>query len=359
MFLLHNEKGGVFMKRIIYYITGATGHLGRTIANLLLALRKTIVAFVLPRDKKRNFDNQEQGEVHFVEGDIRKFEDVEKFLAFKSENTNQIVIHCAGIITVEKSFNQLAYDVNVTGTKNITDVAKKRKVEKFIYVSSVHALKELPKKVLIREQNHFDPNEVNGFYAKTKAEASQYVLDAAKEGLNAIIVHPSGIIGPNDEMNGHFTSVLKNYLDGSLSSIVKGGYNIVDVRDVADGIIKATERGVEGKCYLLSGQYHSVYEIIEIASRVSRRRRIRSVLPIWFVKMFAPLAVLWSKIKKQPPIFTAYSMNALVSNSNFSNALAVRELGFSVRPFDNTIEDTIRDLMSRNEITNKNKKKRK
>jgi dihydroflavonol-4-reductase len=348
-FLFHNKEGGAIMKNTIYYITGATGHLGRTIVNLLLGLKKTIVAFILPHDKKRDFINQKQGEMYFVEGDIRKYEDVEKFLSFKSEEATQIVIHCAGIITVESSFNQFVYDVNVTGTKNITDIAKKRNVEKFIYVSSVHALKELSKKKVITEQNYFDPDEVNGFYAKTKAEASQYVLDAVKKGLRGIIVHPSGIIGPNDEMNGHFTAVLNNYLDGSLTSVVKGGYNIVDVRDVADGIIKAVDRGIEGRCYLLSGQYHSVYEIIEIASRVSRRRKIRSVLPIWFVKMFAPLAALWSKIKRQPPIFTAYSMDTLVSNSNFSNALAVRELGFQVRPFYNTIEDTVRDLMSRKE----------
>lgn len=345
------------MKKIIYYITGATGHLGRTIVNLLLSLKKTIVAFILPHDQKRDFENQNQGELYFVEGDIRKDEDVEKFLSFKSEDAAQIVIHCAGIITVENSFNQLIYDVNVNGTKHITDSAKKRNVEKFIYVSSVHALKELSKKDLITEQDHFDPNEVNGFYAKTKAEASQYVLDAVKDGLRGIIVHPSGIIGPNDEMNGHFTAVLKNYLDGSLTSVVKGGYNIVDVRDVADGIIKATDRGVEGRCYLLSGQYHTIYEIIEIASRISQRRKIRSVLPIWFVKMFAPLAGLWSKMKKQPPIFTAYSVDTLVSNSNFSNALAVRELGFTVRPIFNTIEDTVRDLMSRQDKNAKSSKK--
>lgn len=348
------------MNKIIYYITGATGHLGRTIVNLLLGLNKTIVAFVLPRDKKRDFENSSQGEMHFVEGDIRKCEDVEEFLSFKSQDATQIVIHCAGIITVESSFNQLVYDVNVTGTKNIADIAKKRNVEKFIYVSSVHALKELAKKKIITEQNSFRPDEVNGFYAKTKAEASQYVLNAIKDGLRGIIVHPSGIIGPNDEMNGHFTAVLNNYLNGSLTSVVKGGYNIVDVRDVADGIIRAADRGIEGRCYLLSGQYHTIYEIIEIASRISKRRKIRSVLPIWFVKMFAPLATLWSKIKRQPPIFTAYSMNTLVSNSNFSNALAVRELGFHVRPFANTIEDTVRDLMSRKEtITKRDGKKRK
>ncbi|MFA5421645.1 MAG: NAD-dependent epimerase/dehydratase family protein [Bacilli bacterium] len=343
------------MNKLIYYITGATGHLGRTIVNFLLGLKKTIVAFVLPCDLKRDFDKHEEDQLYFVEGDIRKYEDVENFLSFQSENSSQIVIHCAGIITVESSFNQLIYDVNVTGTKNITNAAKKRNVEKFIYVSSVHALKELPRKQTIVEQSAFNPDEVKGFYAKTKAEASQYVLNACQNGLNGVIVHPSGIIGPNDEMNGHFTSVLNNYIDGSLTSIVKGGYNIVDVRDVAQGIIQASEKGETGKCYLLSGEYRSVYEIIEIASRYAKRRKIRHALPVWFVKMFAPLASLWSKIKKQPPIFTAYSMDTLVSNSNFSNALAVRQLGFTVRPFEQTIEDTVKDLLNRKEKNVKTK----
>lgn len=344
------------MKNTIYYVTGATGHLGRTIVNMLLALKRTIVAFVLPKDTKRDFGQHDKEQLYFVEGNITKYEDVESFLNFKSEETAQIVIHCAGIITVEKNFNQQIYDVNVGGTKNMVDAALKRSVEKFIYVSSVHALKELPKKQIMVEQQTFDPEQVNGFYAKTKAESSQYVLDACKEGLNGIVVHPSGIIGPDDEMNGHFTSVLRNFLDGSLTSVVKGGYNVVDVRDVANGIIQAIEKGHNGQCYLLSGEYHSVYEIIEIASIISKRRKIRSVLPIWFVKMVAPLASLWSKIKRQPPIFTAYSMNTLISNSNFSNALASRELGFTTRPFYSTIEDTVRDLMSRQDARKTAKK---
>ncbi|MDD4005603.1 MAG: NAD-dependent epimerase/dehydratase family protein [Bacilli bacterium] len=347
------------MKKVIYYITGATGHLGRTIANMLLALKKTIVAFILPRDKKRHFNKHDGGQIYFVEGDITKCDDIEKFLDFKSTDAMQIVIHCAGVITVEKSFNKGIYDINVGGTKNIVDIAKKRKVEKFVYVSSVHALKELPKNKIISEQTSFNPEEVNGFYAKTKAEASQYVIDACNDGLNGIIVHPSGIIGPNDEMNGHFTAVINNVLDGSLTSIVKGGYNIVDVRDVADGIIKATEKGQNGKTYLLSGAYHTVYEIIEMACRIAKIKKIRHILPIWFVKLFAPLALLWSKIKRQPPIFTAYSMNTLVSNSNFSNSLAIRELGFSIRPFHNTMEDTVNDLLTKKAELAKSKKTKK
>ena len=79
--------------------------------------------------------------------------------------------------------------MNVNGTKRITDSAQKNATSKSLSdVSSVHALKELVQKGQITEQDHFDPNEVNGFYAKTKAEASQYVLDAVKNGLRGIIV---------------------------------------------------------------------------------------------------------------------------------------------------------------------------
>lgn len=343
------------MEKRIYYLTGATGHLGRTVANKLLDAGDQVVAFVLPNDQKRDFRKHEANQLTLVEGDITKKDDVIRFLATGNADALKVVIHCAGIITVQSSFNQLVYNVNVQGTKNITDVAKENNVAKFIYVSSVHALKELPGKKLITEQDSFNPGEVRGFYAKTKAEASQYVLNATKSGLNGVIVHPAGIIGPDDELNGHFTSLIKNYLDGSLTSIVKGGYNIVDVRDVADGILLALEKGVNGKCYILSGEYHPIYDIIEIASRISKRKRIRNALPIWFVKMFAPLAALWSKIKHQPPIFTAYSVDTLVSNSNFSNALATRELGFTTRPFSTTIEDTVKDLMTRQNKINEKK----
>ena len=96
---------------------------------------------------------------------------------------------------------------------------------------------------MLTEVDHFSPESVEGAYAKTKAEASQAVLDMVREGLNAVIVHPSGILGPYDRSGNHLVQMVTDYLEGRLPACVKGGYDFVDVRDVAKGCLLAMDKG--------------------------------------------------------------------------------------------------------------------
>ena len=109
-------------------------------------------------------------------------------------------------------------------------------VKRLVYVSSVHAIPERPKDEVISEINQFDPRDVVGLYAMTKSKATQIVLGGVLLGLDAVVVHPSGIIGPNDYGHGYCTQLVMDYLDGRLTAGVNGGYDFVDVRDVADGV---------------------------------------------------------------------------------------------------------------------------
>lgn len=137
------------------------------------------------------------------------------------------LIHCAGVISIGSRFQKRLFDVNVEGTRNILACCKDFAVSKLVHVSSVHAIPEQPDGQVISEIDHFDPGQVVGYYAKSKAQASQLVLDAAKEGLDASIVHPSGICGPNDYGRGHISQLFKDYCNGALAAIVKGGYDFV------------------------------------------------------------------------------------------------------------------------------------
>ena len=93
------------------------------------------------------------------------------------------MIHTAGIVSITSKYEQRVYDVNVTGTKVITDLCIEKKVKKLVYISSVHAIPELPAGQTMREVELFDPDKVIGLYAKTKAEATAYVMEAGKKGL--------------------------------------------------------------------------------------------------------------------------------------------------------------------------------
>lgn len=318
----------------IYLVTGANGHLGSTIINLLLKEKKNIRAFVLENDVL-HLDKK----VEIIRGNITDKKSI--YPLFKDlENKEVIVIHCAGIVTIASKFDQKVYDVNVVGTKNIADVALEYKVKKFIHVSSVHAILEEKNKT-IKEVDKFYPDKVEGLYAKTKAEASNYILDMSKKGLNAIVVHPSGIIGPGNYGKGHLSQLIIDYLNNRLTAIVKGGYDFVDVRDVADGILKAIEKGRVGECYILSNRYFEIKEIINLLHEVTNHKPIKTILPNWFAKLTAPIAELYYKILKQPPLYTSYSIYTLSTNSHFSHEKATKELDYNPRDMKETLKDTV------------------
>ena len=318
----------------IYLVTGANGHLGSTIINLLLKEKKKVRAFVLENDVL-HLDKK----VEIIRGNITDKKSI--YPLFKDlENKEVIVIHCAGIVTIASKFDQKVYDVNVVGTKNIADVALEYKVKKFIHVSSVHAILEEKNKT-IKEVDKFYPNKVEGLYAKTKAEASNYILDMSKKGLNAIVVHPSGIIGPGNYGKGHLSQLIIDYLNNRLTAIVKGGYDFVDVRDVADGILKAIEKGRVGECYILSNRYFEIKEIINLLHEVTNHKPIKTILPNWFAKLTAPIAELYYKILKQPPLYTSYSIYTLSTNSHFSHEKATKEIDYNPRDMKETLKDTV------------------
>ena len=266
----------------IYIITGANGFLGNNIIRKLEQEKNSeIRAFVLKGESIKSLENL-KCKIYY--GDVTKKET----LASVFENTDGkevFVIHCAGIVYIKSKYNPLVYNVNVNGTKNIIDKVLNINA-KLVYISSVHAIPEC--NGVITETVDFDPNRVEGLYAKTKAEAAKYVMDAVNtKKLNACIIHPSGIIGPNDYGNSHLTELVKEVASGKLFACVKGGYDFVDVRDVAEGVINACNKNTKGECYILSNKYITIKELSDIICDCVKRKKINIVLPIWIAKIFA------------------------------------------------------------------------
>lgn len=324
--------------RTIYLVTGAAGHLGLTVVQALLARGDTVRALVLPGDPAAQ--HLPGGAQRFT-GDIRDPASLQPFFS-AAPDEELTVIHCAGIVTIASHYDPLVHEVNVGGTKNIVDACVQRHVRKLVYVSSVHAVPPLPMGKVMCEIDRFDPACVVGLYAQTKAEATAYVLKAAREqGLDASVVQPSGIGGPGDYGNNHLTQLVRDWHDGRLTAGIRGGYDFVDVRDVASGILRCCERGKPGESYFLTNRYITVAEIFDTLSELTGRKRIRTFLPLWFVRLTAPLAELYYKLLRQKPLYTAYSVYTLESNAAFSHEKAAHELGFAPRPFRDTLRDTL------------------
>lgn len=322
----------------LYLITGATGHLGNTITRMLLEQGRRVRGLVLPSDITQAIEGLP---IEVFHGDVCDKRSLEPFFKV-DEPCEIIVIHTAGIVSISSRINPLIYQVNVQGTKNVTDMCVEKKVKKFIYISSVHAIPERAHGETVRETDHFAAEDVVGAYAKTKAEATQYVLDQVRDhDLDAVIVQPSGIVGPQDYGNAHMTQMVKDYISGKLTAGVRGGYDFVDVRDVAQGVLSAVERGHKGQCYILSNRYVSVKQLLDMLHKISGQRKIRTILPLWFAKMTAPLAEIYYRFRKMPPLFTSYSLYTLVSNSKMSHTRADKDLAYTTRDMYKTLSDTV------------------
>lgn len=328
--------------RRIYIVTGAAGFLGNNIIRKLLENKDNEVrALILPGE---NISSLEGLDCDFFMGNVTDPDSLNDIFEIDESNTELYVIHCAGIVYIKSKYNPKIYEVNVNGTKNIASKALERNA-RLIYVSSVHAINEKPVSETITEIKDFDTDQVVGEYAKTKVEAAKYILEAVeKKGLDACIVHPSGMLGPNDFTNGHTTQLIADVANRKLRACVRGGYDFADVRDVADGIISACDKGRKGECYILSNRYVKVKELLDIVSEIVNIKKIIIVLPMWFAKFTAPLSELYYAILRQPPLFTRYSLYILTSNSKFSKLKAERELGYTNRDLRETVADTIKWL---------------
>ena len=168
-----------------YLVTGATGFLGRAVAEELVRRKAQVHALVLHDDPCINLLPKE---VHTVIGDVCDKGSLSDFFADADSRT--CVIHCAGIVSVASRPGPRLYQVNVGGTWRVLRQCMAHDVGKMVYVSSVHAIPEKPKGCIITEDCEFSPGLVDGDYAKSKAAATELVFDAAERGLNASIVLP-------------------------------------------------------------------------------------------------------------------------------------------------------------------------
>ena len=315
-------------------VTGATGHIGNVLIRKLVEKGEKVRALVWRGEDTSPIQGLD---VEPVEGDVLDPESLRAALKGVEK-----VFHLAGIISIMPGTNSLVRRVNVEGTRNMLAAARQAGVRRLVYTSSIHAIRRVPHGVLIDEQLPFDPENPYGAYDRSKAEASLEVQQAAADGLNAVIVCPTGVIGPYDFRDSEMGSVIRDAALGHTSPYVDGAYDFVDVRDVADGLILAEAKGRAGESYILSGQRISVRYLLETVREVTGRAFTRVKIPFHlaeFAARFTPTYYIWSKAK---PRFTPYSLEVLQSNSQISHTKATRELGYRPRTLYESITDTAR-----------------
>lgn len=314
-------------------VTGATGHIGNVVVRELLVRGQKVRAMAMPGE---NLKALEGLNVEIVEANILDPQSLQK--VFKGVS---MVYHLAGMISIMPGEYETMRRVNVDGTKNVIAAALKAHVKRLVYTSSIHALRRIPEGTVVDESVDFDPDNCMGDYDRTKAAASLAVLEAVKHGLDAVIVCPTGVIGPYDYRKSELGSLLLEWTRHTPHFLTEGAYDFVDVRDVARGHILAGERGRKGEIYILSGERLDLVELHGMVNDTTGRLAGFLKIPIRLARAAAKLAPSFYRMLNKKPQFTPYSIETIQSNSHFSNQKAQKELGYHPRSLKQTVEDTI------------------
>lgn len=325
------------MNNTIYLVTGAAGFLGSNVCAQLLERGEKVRAFVLEGDKAAQYIPES---VEIVYGNLCDKESLREFFNVE-EGVETVCIHVASLVTVDPNYKKLVLDVNVGGTENIIDMCLEHpECRMMVYVSSTGAIPETPYGEKIKEVYEFDLDKVEGWYSKSKAMATANVFTAVKErGLKACVVYPTGIFGPNDYSMSETTSTIVKIIKGEMPIGINGSFNIVDVRDLAAGCIAAADIGRVGEGYILGNEVIRFKTLSRILCQELGCPPIKFFLPIRLAEMIASRMERKAERTGEKPMMTTFSVYNLKRNNCFDYSKAARELGYTVRPFEETLRD--------------------
>ena len=313
-------------------VTGATGHIGNVLVRELLAEGETVRVLVLPSED----DLPIRGlNVEKVTGDICNLDSLVP--AFTGMD---IVYHLAGIIAITPGKQALLDRVNVEGTRNVIKACLAAG-PRLVYTSSIHAIQEPPHGTIIDEACPVDSVNVLGEYARSKALATLAVQKAVEQGLDAVIVHPTGVIGPFDFRISEMGQLILDFVRGRLKAYLDGAYDFADVRDVARGMIQAGKKGRSGERYILSGQQISIKDLMRVLEESTGKKAPTFKIPAWLARTVGKLAPIYYRIIRSKPLFTDYSVDVLCSNSLVTSQKAHLELGYTPRAVRESIADAV------------------
>jgi dihydroflavonol-4-reductase len=315
---------------MITAVTGASGHIGGNLVRALIADGRKVRALV-HRDA-RALDGLD---VEIAQGDVSDPASLDRLM----EDAGT-VFHMAGRISIAGAEGGLVERTNVDGTREVVEACLRKGVRRLVHCSSIHAFSSEPDGVL--DETHalaLDSRDMP--YDHSKAMSQRAVLDGVARGLDAVVINPTAVIGPNDFAPSRMGRIIVAIARRRLPALIDGGYDWVDARDVAAGAIAAEKRGRTGECYLLSGHWINFRDLSELIGRLIDRPTPKAAAPLWLALPASYASLAWGRLCGKTPLFTPSAVRTLHSHHRVSREKAVRELGYAPRPFEETIRDTV------------------
>jgi dihydroflavonol-4-reductase len=313
-------------------VTGASGHIGVNLVRALLQ-RGESVRTVVHMDTSA----LEGLDVELVRGDVCELSSLGRCFAGAAT-----VYHLAGHIAISKEKGSRMEAVNVEGTRNVVRACVECGVGRLLHVSSIHAMADPDRNAVLDERSPLVCGVGNPPYDRTKALGEKVVLDAVEQGLDAVVVAPTAVVGPYDYRPSYFGRVVLTMARGRMPIVMSGGFDWVDVRDVVAGAIAAADHAHAGSKYLLSGQWRPLTDVARIVARITGTTGPRAVVPRALAQVCSPLAESVCTLVGRTPLYTPYSVHALCGHRLVSHGRAAADLQYAPRPLDETLVDTCR-----------------
>ena len=310
-------------------VTGATGFLGNNIVRALQNQGHEISVTLRASSRRSTLDGLN---VEPVLVDLSQPTDIG--LAVKDVD---VVIHAAAMIHLGWGELELSRKVNVEATAKLAESCRRNKV-RLIHVSSVDAL-GAGSESEVGDETKLDPPKPACSYVVSKREAESAVILEVANGLDAVIVNPGFMVGPFDWKPSSGAMMLGLYKSPVVFFAPAGGCSVVDVRDVADGVISAIEHGRTGHRYILGGQNMSYMELWTLMAKVMNKRRPKRPLPNWLASMVGRLGDLTGKVVGREQAVNSAALKMGQMFHYYSSAKAERELGYRI----GSVEDALKD----------------
>jgi dihydroflavonol-4-reductase len=310
-------------------VTGGAGHLGTNLVEMLTAAGEQVRVVDLREPvTARGFG------AGWVRADVRDVDALRE--AFRDAT---VVYHLGSLISTVGGLGGRVESINVGGAEAVARAALDAGVRRLVHCSSIHAF-DIRRCPTVDEGSPPSVGPQAAPYDRSKALGEAKVRDAIADGLDAVIVNPTSIIGPRDEAPSRMGIVLREFWRGRVAAAPTGGFDWVDVRDVATALQSAARQGRTGENYLVGGHHCTGRRLLQLAASViGTKRRIVSV-PLWLLRIVSPITTIAARRTGNPLFPSTEALETLAAFPRVSHAKAARELGHAPR----ALEDTLRDL---------------
>ena len=312
---------------MLAFVTGATGFLGSHVARVLSESGADLRLLVRPSSDLRNIEGLRSD---LVVGDLREPETFAKALA-----GCDALFHVAADYRIWVRDPNEMYRSNVDGTRFLLSAAQKCGVRRIVYTSSVATMGFRADGSPADEESPVSLNDMIGPYKRSKFMAEQVAMDAAKSGVDVVVVNPTTPVGERDIKPTPTGRIVVDFLKKKFPAYVDTGLNLVDATECARGHVAALENGKRGERYILGGENLTLKQILDRLASITGLPSPTLKVPHFVALGAAVVDELWTgRIRGQEPRATVDAVRMGRKKMFVTSAKAEREIGWKTLPVE-------------------------